>query len=326
MARILVTGGAGYIGSTTTHYLLGLGHDVTVVDDLSKGFPHNVPAARLRQIRLQDTGELLKLLKPSHFDAVVHFAAFIAVGESVRAPEKYFSNNVGGTLSLLEAMRGAGVRKLVFSSTAAVYGDPDDVPIPETAPYRPVSPYGESKLMAERILEWCDRCAGLRYVALRYFNACGAVPEYGVGEEHEPETHLIPLIFKAIRTGVPISVFGDDYATPDGTCIRDYIHVGDLAEAHGAALEHLLQGGASGAFNAGTGAGASVLEVIRSAERVTGLKVPYRVGPRREGDPPSLVADSTLLRQTLGWQPRRAELDEIIRSAWEFDSKRDGSK
>lgn len=324
MARILVTGGAGYIGSNTTHYLIGLGHDVTVVDDLSKGYRHNVPGGRLREMRLQDTPALRNLLETGKFDAVVHFAAFIAVGESVRETEKYFSNNVGGTLSLLEAMRGAGVRNLVFSSTAAVYGDPDSVPIPESAPYRPVNPYGESKLMVERILEWCDRCSGLRYAALRYFNACGAVPQYGIGEEHEPETHLIPLIFKAIRTGEPITVFGEDYPTPDGTCIRDYIHVGDLAEAHSAALDHLMAGGASGAFNAGTGAGASVLEVIRSAERVTGRKAPYRVGPRREGDPPSLVADSTLLQKTLGWTPRHRDLDDILRSAWEFEAKRHG--
>lgn len=324
MARILVTGGAGYIGSHTTHTLLDLGHDVEVVDDLSRGYEHNVPPGRLHRLRLQDQPALDKLFASRPFDAVIHFAAFIAVGESVREPALYFANNTGGSLALLESMARAGVHRLVFSSTAAVYGDPASVPIPESTPLLPVNPYGESKLMVETALGWMARSTPLRFVALRYFNACGAIPEFGIGEEHDPETHLIPLIFRAIRTGDPLTVFGNDYPTPDGTCIRDYIHVADLASAHAAALDHLLAGGAVGSFNAGTGRGFTVLEVIRAAERVTGRPVPFRLGPRRAGDPPSLVADSSRLQQELGWRPRFTALDEIVASAWAFDSRRFG--
>ena len=224
MARILVTGGAGYIGSHTTHHLLRLGHDVTVADDLSKGYRHNVPDGRLHVLSLHDRQALDALFASAPFEAVIHFAAFIAVGESVREAETYFHNNVAGTLNLLAAMRQAGVRNIVFSSTAAVYGDPDSVPIPETAPLRPVSPYGESKLMAETALRWMDRCSGLRHIILRYFNACGADPEAGIGEEHEPETHLIPLLFQAIRTGKPVTDFGEDYETQIGRAhIRTHV-------------------------------------------------------------------------------------------------------
>lgn len=322
MASILVTGGAGYIGSHTTHELLRLGHDVEVVDDLSKGYAHNVPEGRLHRVRLQDRGALDAVFARKRFDAVIHFAAFIAVGESVREPALYFENNVGGSLALLESMRRAGVERMVFSSTAAVYGDPAESPIPETCPLAPVNPYGESKLMVETALGWLARTTALRYVALRYFNACGAVPEFGIGEEHEPETHLIPLIFRAIRTGEPLTVFGNDYPTVDGSCIRDYVHVGDLASAHVAAVDHLVAGGEGGCFNAGTGQGYSVFEVIQAAERVTGRQAPCRVGERRAGDPPALVADSSLLRRTLGWAPRYTSLDEIVASAWAFDSRR----
>lgn len=322
MARILVTGGAGYIGSHTAHYLLQRGHDVQVLDDLSKGYENNVPPGRLARMSLHDRDGLARLFSSSEFDAVIHFAAFIAVGESMRNPEVYFHNNVGGTVSLLDAMATAGVRRLVFSSTAAVYGTPEEVPITEETPKNAVNPYGESKLMVERILHWLDRCSGLRFVALRYFNACGSIPEFGLGEEHEPETHLIPLILRAIRTGEPLHVFGDDYDTPDGTCIRDYVHVLDLASAHAAALTYLLEGGASEAFNCGTGQGFSVLEVIRSAERVTGRKVPFQISPRRAGDPPSLVAESSKLKKTLGWTPVFTSLDRILASAWEFECRR----
>lgn len=325
MASILVTGGAGYIGSHTTHYLLSLGHDVQVADDLSKGYVHNVPDGRLHRLNLLDGAALDALFSSHSFDAVIHFAAFIAVGESVREPEVYFQNNVAGTLSLLAAMRRHGVRRMVFSSTAAVYGNPDSTPIPEGAPLRPVNPYGESKLMIETTLKWLDQYSGLRYAALRYFNACGAAEEYGVGEEHEPETHLIPLIFRAIRSGNPVTVFGNDYPTPDGTCIRDYIHVLDLATAHAAALDHLLAGGGSGCFNAGTGRGYSVLEVIRAAENATGRKVPFTVGSRRDGDPAELVADSSKLMKTLGWEPRFKSLEEMVLSAWRFDESRFGA-
>ncbi len=324
MAKLLVTGGAGYIGSHTTHYLLGRGHDVQVVDDLSKGYAHNVPKERLHRLSLHDGDGLDALMSGTAFDAVIHFAAFIAVGESVREPETYFRNNVAGSLSLLAAMRRNNIRKLVFSSTAAVYGNPDSTPIPESAPLRPVNPYGESKLMIETALRWLDECSGLRFVALRYFNACGAAEEFGIGEEHDPETHLIPLILRAILTGNPVTVFGNDYATPDGTCIRDYIHVLDLAAAHAAALDHLMAGGSSGCYNAGTGRGYSVLEVIRAAEEATGRRVPFRMGARREGDPAELVADSSKLMTTLGWNPRFATLREMVASAWRFEQARHG--
>jgi UDP-glucose-4-epimerase GalE len=267
-------------------------------------------------VRLQDTSAIAQLLEG--VDAVVHFAAFIAVGESTKEPELYFANNVGGTLSLLEAMARARVQKLVFSSTAAVYGNPEKVPIPEDAPFAPVSPYGESKAIIERILGELDRYRGLRSVALRYFNACGAEPAFGLGENHLPETHLIPLLFRAAATGEPIQIFGNDYPTPDGTCVRDYIHVADLAEAHLAALEYLIAGGKSQAFNAGTGQGETVMDVLRAVEEVTGRKVPYTMSPRREGDPAELVADSRRLRETLGWKPQRSDLRQIVSDAWEF--------
>jgi UDP-glucose-4-epimerase GalE len=316
MPRILVTGGAGYIGSITAHHLLKRGYDVVVADDLSRGHRENIPAACLHVTRLQETDALAQLL--AGVDAVVHFAAFIAVGESTRQPEMYFSNNVGGSLSLFEAMARASVRRIVFSSTAAVYGDPESVPIAETARLAPVSPYGESKAMVEKVLGELNRYRELRSVALRYFNACGAEPEAGLGEAHDPETHLIPLLFRAAVTGEPVQIFGDNYPTSDGTCIRDYIHVGDLAEAHVAALEHLMAGGGSGAFNVGTGKGHTVLEVLHAVEEVTGKRVPYRVTGRREGDPTELVADSSKLRQTLRWEPRRSGIHEIIRDAWAY--------
>jgi len=325
MAKILVTGGAGYIGSHTTYALLAQGHDVQVLDDLSKGYAHNVPEGRLHVVNLHDTAGLTQLFAAHQFDAVVHFAAFIAVGESVSEPEKYFRNNVGGSLSLLSAMRKAKVRRLVFSSTAAVYGTPESTPIPETAPLRPVNPYGESKLMTETTLRWMDQCSGLRSVILRYFNACGAESQWGIGEEHEPETHLIPLIFRAIRTGKPLTIFGQDYPTADGTCIRDYVHVSDLAAAHLAALDSLMSGGPSRIFNAGAGHGYSVLQVMQAAERVTGKPVPHTFGPRREGDPAELVADSSKLQQTMAWQPRYATLESMVESAWAFDAKRHGA-
>jgi len=316
MPKILVTGGAGYIGSITTLHLLRRGFDVTVIDDLSRGHRENVPPGRLHVLRLQDTGRVEELL--AGVDAVVHFAAYIAVGESTREPELYFSNNVGGTVSLLEAMGRAGVRRLVFSSTAAVYGNPEQVPIPEDARFAPVSPYGQSKAIVEKILSELDHYSGLRSVALRYFNACGAEPDDQLGEAHDPETHLIPLLLRAAATGEPIQIFGDDYATPDGTCIRDYIHVSDLAAAHLTALDHLMAGGGSNAFNAGTGQGNSVMDVLHAVEEVTQKRVPYTVARRREGDAASLVADAAKLRHTLGWKPMRSSLHDIVRDAWAF--------
>jgi len=320
--NILVTGGAGYIGSHTVHLLLRQGYDVTVVDNLSRGHRHNVDAERLRVVDLADAEGLGRVFAERSYAAVIHFAAYISVGESTREPEVYFANNVSGSLALFTAMLRASVKCLVFSSTAAVYGMPATIPIPEDAPYAPVNPYGESKVMVEKILRWLDEIHGLRSISLRYFNASGADVESGLGEEHDPETHLIPLLFRAIVTGKPATIFGENYATPDGTCIRDYIHVNDLALAHILAVERLLKGGASGAFNVGTGSGYSVREVLQAVEEVTGQKVPYVVGPRREGDPAELVADSTKLRRELGWTPRSSELREIVASAWAFEKKR----
>jgi UDP-glucose-4-epimerase GalE len=318
MAKILVTGGAGYIGSHTRYFLEKSGHSVVVVDDLSRGFQEAVPAGALRQIDTRDTPKLVILLREERIEAVIHFAAYISVGESTERPELYFSNNVCGSLSLFEAMLEAQVKCLVFSSTAAAYGIPAKVPIPEDEPYAPINPYGESKVMVEKILEWLDRYREFRSIRLRYFNACGAEPASGLGERHDPETHLIPLMLRAIQTGKPVTLFGDDYPTPDGTCIRDYIHVSDLAAAHILAIEHLLGGGKSDVFNVGTGAGQSVKEVLAAVEKVTGKKVPHTMGPRREGDPPSLVADSRKLQNALGWRPQRADLERIVADAWAF--------
>jgi UDP-glucose-4-epimerase GalE len=255
-------------------------------------------------------------------DAVIHFAAFISVGESMHVPELYFENNFTGSLSLATAMLQAGVKHLVFSSTAAVYGTPHASPILETFPIAPVNPYGESKVMAETLFRWFDTIHGLRTIALRYFNASGADPAGGLGEEHDPETHLIPLMLRAVVAGKPFTVFGNDYATPDGTCIRDYIHVNDLAEAHILALEALLAGAPSDQFNAGAGTGHSVLEMIRGVEETTGRQVPYQFGPRREGDPPALVANTDKLRRVLGWSPKYPGIREIIASAWQFEERR----
>jgi UDP-glucose-4-epimerase GalE len=306
--KILVTGGAGYIGSQTVRLLLEQGHDVTVVDNLSRGYRHNVPAGRLHEISLSDTAALTGLMKAKQC-------------ESTREPARYFTNNVAGSLALLDAMVQAGVKHIVFSSTAAVYGTPHTSPILETFPIQAINPYGESKVMVETLLRWFDQIHGLTSVSLRYFNASGADPEGALGEEHEPETHLIPLVLRAVKTGQPITVFGDDYATPDGTCIRDYIHVYDLAQAHILALDYLLKGGPSDQFNVGTGTGSSVLEIIRAVEEVTGKKVPYVVGKRREGDPSALVASSQKLRDRLGWSPRYADLRTIVAHAWNFASR-----
>jgi UDP-glucose 4-epimerase len=319
--KILVTGGAGYIGSHTVRLLLDQGYDVAVVDDLSKGHKHNVPAGRLFQINLCQTEALSELMRQFQPEAVIHFAAFIAVGESMREPGRYFNNNVCGSLSLLNAMVANHVRHIVFSSTAAVYGNPPSSPILETFPIQPVNAYGESKVMVETLLRWFDAIHRLTSVCLRYFNASGADPDGHLGEEHEPETHLIPLLLRAVQTGQPVTLFGDDYPTPDGTCIRDYIHVDDLAQAHILAVEYLLNGGASDQFNVGTGTGHSVLEMLRAVEAVTGQPVPHIIGPRREGDPPALVAASDKLRARLGWNPKYTSLETIVAHAWNFARK-----
>jgi UDP-glucose 4-epimerase len=320
--RILVTGGAGYIGSHTTLQLLDDGYDVVVVDNLSRGHREAVDPARLREVDVLDTDGLVQVMQEKPCDAVIHFAAYIAVGESMQVPELYFRNNTAGSLSLLTAMLRAGVEKIVFSSTAAVYGMPEHVPIPESEPRAPVNAYGESKVMVEKLLEWFDQIHGMRSVCLRYFNASGADPKGRAGENHEPETHLIPLLFRAIQTGKPITLFGDDYATPDGTCIRDYIHVTDLAQAHIAAVEALCAGAESKKYNVGTGHGYSVKEVLNAVEQVTGKKVPFVMGPRRDGDPPTLVADSTPLQCELGWKPQYSDLHRIVETAWAWAGKR----
>ncbi len=318
MAKILVTGGAGYIGSHTRYSLEKRGHSVVVVDNLSRGYRDAVPPGMLRVVDTREKDKLVALLKGEHIEAVIHFAAYLSVGESTQLPELYFANNVGGSISLFEAMLESGIKHLVFSSTAAAYGIPKRVPIPEDEPKAPINPYGESKVMVETVLEWLDRYRGLRSICLRYFNACGAEPAVGLGERHDPETHLIPLLLRAVQTSQPATLFGDDYPTPDGTCIRDYIHVSDLAEAHIASIESLLAGGKSDVFNVGTGSGHSVKEVLAAVERVTGKKVPFKMGPRREGDPPSLVADSSKLQRVLRWKPVCTGLDQIVSDAWHF--------
>jgi UDP-glucose-4-epimerase GalE len=322
LKRILVTGGAGYIGSHTVNLLLKKGYDVTVVDNLSRGHREVVPHGLLHVLSLQDTDKLADLLRQQQCEAVIHFAAHALVGESMKKPELYFENNVGGSNSLFTAMERAGVRYLVFSSTCAVYGTPHTSPIVENFPIQPLNPYGESKAMVEKILSWFDRLHGMRSVALRYFNAAGADPEGNLGEEHEPETHLIPLLLRAVHTGQAATVFGDDYPTPDGTCIRDYIHVNDLAQAHILALEALAKGAPTDWFNVGTGRGCSVREVLSAVEAVTGRKVPHTVGPRRPGDPAVLVANADKLRRALGWEPEYVDLRKTVATAWNYAEKR----
>jgi UDP-glucose-4-epimerase GalE len=321
MPKILVTGGAGFIGSVTANFLKRRGYGVVIVDDLSRGYEHNVQGLPFHKLHLSETGALADLLSEG-VDAVIHFAAYALVGESTKKPELYFLNNAGGSASLLSAMVQANVRRLVFSSTCAVYGTPKIVPISEDLELDPVNPYGESKALVEKMLKWMDSSSGFRSIALRYFNACGSDMESGLGEEHEPETHLIPLLIRAVITGKPVTIFGDDYDTPDGTCIRDYIHVTDLAEAHLMAIEKLLADGGSEVFNVGTGAGHSVREVMQVVEQVTGRKVPYEIGPRRPGDPAILVANSDKLKRMLGWKPKFLELKDIVATAWQFETQR----
>lgn len=318
--RVLVTGGAGYMGAHTVKALLAAGYEVTVLDDLTRGHPEQIAGVPL-VIGDTSDGDALSDLFTRGFDAVVHFASESLVGESVANPDKYFKRNVIGGITLLSAMVRAGVRRMVFSSSAAVYGDPDSVPIPETAPLRPVSPYGETKLFIEKALKWYDQAYGLRSMSLRYFNAAGADPSGEMGEDHDPETHLIPLAMKAVLTGKPLTVFGDDYPTPDGTCIRDYVHVSDLASAHVAALEALAAGRDTGALNVGTGHGFSNVEIVRGIEEATGRKVPYVVGDRRPGDPAVLIAACDRAKEVLGWAPQHSSLREIVETAWRWHSR-----
>jgi UDP-glucose-4-epimerase GalE len=317
---ILVTGGAGYVGSHACKALATAGYRPVVYDNLSRGHREAVRWGPLIEGDLHDTARVAAALQDHGVTAVMHFAAFAYVGESVGDPETYYRNNVGGTLALLEAMRRAEVATIVFSSTCAVYGAPDRLPIAETTPKAPLNPYGDTKLAIERALHWYAGAYGLRFAALRYFNAAGADPESEIGEDHDPETHLIPRVLRAaLGTGDPVEVYGTDYPTADGTAIRDYIHVADLADAHVRALGYLDAGGESGAMNLGTGQGCSVRQVIAAVERIAGRPVPFRETARRAGDPPELVADPALARARLGWQPRHSDLDTIIRTAlaWE---------
>jgi UDP-arabinose 4-epimerase len=319
---VLVTGGAGYIGSHACKALAAAGYTPIAYDNLAYGHKAAVRWGPLVEADLADQKRLAATIERHEVAAVMHFAAFAYVGESMTKPALYFHNNVVNTLNLLDAMLAAEVRHIVFSSTCATYGDPDQVPITETEKQKPVNPYGESKLMIERCLHWYGEAYGMSHVALRYFNAAGADPDGEIGEEHDPETHLIPLVLQAaLGRRARIEIFGTDYATPDGTAIRDYIHVTDLADAHVKALDYLLQGGASVALNLGTGHGHSVREVIAAAERVTGRRVPRAEAPRRAGDPPRLVADPRRANALLGWRPTRSDLDTIVGTAWAWHSR-----
>lgn len=318
--RVLVVGGAGYIGSHTVRHLGRVGHDVWVLDNLVHGHEAAVPPGRLIVGDLADGPALEGVLRARGIEAVMHFAAFASVPESVAEPAKYFRNNVVGSLNLLDAMRAAGVPRIVFSSTAAVYGVPDVVPIPEDAPKRPINPYGFTKLAIERALSDYAAAYGIGAATLRYFNACGAADDGSIGEDHRPETHIIPLILQvALGQRPSIAVTGTDYPTPDGSCIRDYIHVDDLADAHLRVLERVESGRAL-TYNVGTGVGASVREVVEAARRVTGRPIAVVEGPRRAGDPPSLVASADAARRDLGWSPRYTDIESIVASAWAWHS------
>jgi len=319
--NLLVTGGAGYIGGSVATMLLEAGHKVTVLDNLCHSKRHEIPAGvDFVEQDIADRSRLEAVLLDLKPDAVLHFAALIEAGESMQKPEIYFRNNTASSLSLLEAMHATGIKNLVFSSTAAVYGEPKSTPIPETADLAPTNPYGESKLLVEQMLAWFNRIHGLRYASLRYFNVAGSLPRRG--EAHEPETHIIPLVLDvALGRRASISIFGDDYDTPDGTCIRDYIHVADLANAHILALaalterDHMI-------MNLGNGSGFSVKQVIEAARRVTGHPIPVETKPRRPGDPARLVASSERAIADLGWRPQHRDIDDILSSAWQWHQQR----
>ena len=320
--KILVCGGAGYIGSHTVYELIERGHEVVVFDSLVKGHRAAVHKdAKLYTGDLRDREALDRVFGENNIDAVIDFAAFSLVGESCSEPLMYFDNNVYGTLRLLEAMNRAGVKKIVFSSTAATYGEPKNIPIVESDPTEPINPYGETKLTVEKMLKWSDRAYGIKYVALRYFNAAGAHISGEIGEDHSPESHLIPIILQA-AAGVRdhIAIFGDDYPTEDGTCVRDYIHVTDLADAHIKALEKLNRDNTSATYNLGNGKGFSVKEIIEVAKQVTGRPIRVLTEGRRPGDPPTLIASSQRAIDELGWQPRFNTPEQIIATAWKWHS------
>jgi len=322
LGMILVTGGAGYIGSHANKELNSAGYETVVLDNMSYGHEDFLKWGVLEKVDLADLESLRNVFQKYEIDAVMHFAAFTYVGESVEDPQKYYLNNLRNTLNLLQVMNEFKVRKLVFSSTCATYGNPQEIPITETHPQNPISPYGKGKFMVEKVLEDYSAAYGLCYVSLRYFNAAGADPEGDIGERHNPETHLIPLILDAaIGKRDDIKIFGTDYSTPDGTCIRDYIHVTDLADAHIKALKYLENGGKSEVFNLGNGNGFSVREVIEEARKVTGKKIKATETGRRPGDPPILVGSSDKARKILKWKPKYDDLSKIISTAWEWHKK-----
>lgn len=317
---ILVLGGAGYIGSHTVYELIDAGRDVVVADNLQTGFRQAVhPKARFYEVDIRNRAALEHVFESEDIEGVIHFAACSQVGESMTAPLKYYDNNLYGTMVLLETMVAHGVDKIVFSSTAATYGEPERVPILESDRTEPTNCYGETKLAMEHMMSWVSRAHGLRFVALRYFNACGAHISGKIGEAHNPETHLVPLILQVPNGQRPkIMMFGDDYPTPDGTCIRDYIHVTDLAQAHILALDYLLNGGENNVFNLGNGVGFSVREVVECARKVTGHPIPAEIAPRRAGDPAQLIASSAKAKEVLGWKPQYDDLETIISTAWNW--------
>lgn len=322
MKSFLVIGGAGYIGSHMVKHLLNHNHQVVVLDDLSSGHAEALIGGELVVHDFADRAFLDDLFSTRKFDGVFHFASQILVGESVTNPAKYYRANTFATLILLEAMRDHNVGPFVFSSTAAVYGEPVHIPIDEAHPKVPVNPYGASKYMVEQMLGDFNRAHGLKYIALRYFNAAGADPQSRMGERHDPETHLIPLALQAVLgTRPPLKLFGQDYDTPDGTCLRDYIHVDDLASAHLLAMHYLQSGGESGAFNLGNGAGYSVKEVIGTVSKVTGKEVPVEYAPRRQGDPARLIADASLAKRILNWEPKCPDIENIVQDAWAWELK-----
>ena len=316
---ILICGGAGYIGSHMVAHLLENNKEVVVLDNLEKGHKDALPSVKLYQGDLRDKSIFNKVFTENNIEAVIDFAAYSLVGESMTEPLKYFNNNVYGTISLLEAMKEHSVKYIVFSSTAATYGEPNSIPILESDDTIPTNAYGESKLLVEKILRWCDTAYGIKYTALRYFNAAGAHTSGAIGEDHSPETHLIPLVLNvALGNRDKIMIYGDDYATTDGTCIRDYIHVSDLASAHLLALDRLMKGEESTTYNLGNGTGFSVKEVIEIARKVTGHPIPAEITPRRAGDPAVLIASSERAIKELGWEPKFNDLETIISTAWKW--------
>lgn len=322
---VIVTGGAGYVGAHACKALAAAGYLPVVYDNLVYGHEQAVRWGPFERGDIADRQRLDDVFERHRPLAVMHFAAFAYVGESVTDPGKYYRNNVGGSLSLAEAMVRNGIDKMVFSSTCATYGEPSTVPITEDEPQQPINPYGKSKLVVEQMFADFEVAHGLRSVPLRYFNAAGASPDGEIGERHDPETHLIPLALDAAAgKGPALTVFGEDYPTADGTCIRDFIHVGDLADAHVRALDYLAGGGATRAFNLGTGSGVSVRQILDAVERVTGRPVPHAIGPRRPGDPPMLVADLSRACSELGWQPRLSDIDKIIATAWDWHRRGHG--